>query len=80
VEIDVPEGAIAARLSRHIGELIAVVGLPGGSSVTGFRRGAWRMLRFGVDPTISRLLLAIIATGVDHLLRSSCRRGFPNFI
>jgi hypothetical protein len=27
-----------------------------------------------------RLSLAIIAVGVDHLSRSSCHLGFPNFI
>jgi hypothetical protein len=35
VEIDVPDGIIAPGLSSHLDELIAVVGLRGGSRVTG---------------------------------------------
>jgi hypothetical protein len=38
------------------------------------------MLGFEIGPTISRLLLAIIAVDVHHLLRNSCHFAFANFI
>jgi hypothetical protein len=73
VGIDVPGGIIAPRLSGGVREVIAVTGLRGG-----FRRWAWRTLRFEIGPTISRLSLAIIAISVSYLLRSSCLLEFPN--
>jgi hypothetical protein len=48
VKIDVPDGIIMPGLSSCLDELIAVVGLRRGSSVTG-----GRMLRFEIGPMIS---------------------------
>jgi hypothetical protein len=81
VEFDVPHGIIAPALSGHLGELIAVVGLRGGSRVTG-GLSARGLASVAVRdwPTISRLSLVIIAISVGHLLRSSCHLGFPKFI
>jgi hypothetical protein len=46
VEIDMPEGLIAPGLSGHRSELIAVVGLRGGSRMTGgLSAPGWRMFR-----------------------------------
>jgi hypothetical protein len=89
---DIPDGMIAhltrecggnvrgRHQSGHLGELMAVVGLRGGSRVTGFRRWGWRMFRLEIGPIISRLLWAITPIAVHHLLRSSCHLGLPNVI
>jgi hypothetical protein len=71
----------APGLSSDLGELSTVVGLRGGSRGRArFWRTGSRMLRFEIGPTISRLSLAIIDIGVDHLLRRSCHLGFPSSI
>jgi hypothetical protein len=57
------------------GQPSAVVGLPGGSMVTGELSA-----RFEIGRTISHSLSVIIAIGVRHLLRSSCHLGFETFI
>jgi hypothetical protein len=50
------------------------------SRQSGFRHTGSRIFGFEIHPTISRLLLVIIAIGVHHQLRSCCPLGSPSFI
>jgi hypothetical protein len=81
MDFNVPDGIIAPRLSGDIGELIAFGSLRGGSRVTGglSARGLAKF-QLEIGPTISRLLWAITAIDVHHLLRNSCHLGFQNFV
>jgi hypothetical protein len=66
----------APHLSKDLGQLIANIGVPGGSRPAGLRFWASRMLPLEIGPTISRLLLAIIAICVRHLWHGSYHLGF----
>jgi hypothetical protein len=72
-----PQSQEASGLSTDFSELTGVVGRRGGSRVMGGLSASGLVnVAVGDWLTISRLLLAIIAIGADHLLRSSCYFGF----
>jgi hypothetical protein len=76
-----PQSQGTPGLSTTLGVLIAVVSLRDGSGVMGgFSARGSRTLHLEIGPTISHLLLMIIGIDVNHLLHSSCRVTFPNFV
>jgi hypothetical protein len=72
---EIPDAFIASGLPSHLGELIAVVGLRGGSRVAG------GLSPRGLANVAVRDWSDDFTFNVgDHLLRRACHVGLPNFI